>query len=64
MRAAATPKFKFASLGESLEHNGFFRICDLASNFVSAENLIELLGTNYRTVVKLLQYAKEETKAC
>ncbi|KAH9964526.1 hypothetical protein BC827DRAFT_1187679 [Russula dissimulans] len=60
----SNPNFTFSSLGESLERNGFYRISDLASNFVSAEKLMELLGTNYGTVVKLLQYAKEDTKAC
>jgi len=58
------PQVRFSSLGEPLERNGFFRICDLASDIISAEKLMELLPTNYGTILRLLQYAKEDTEAC
>jgi len=60
----SSPQVKFSSLGESLDRNGFYLISDLASNLISAEKLMELLETNYGTVVQLLQYAKEDTEAC
>jgi hypothetical protein len=60
----SSPHIDFSSLGESLSRNGFFRINQLASEFVSVDKLMDLLQTNYGTAVQLLQYAKEDTEAC
>jgi len=59
----SSPHITFALLGESLLHNGFYRINDLVSAYVTAGELMTLLKTNYGTVVQLLQYAKEDTEA-
>ena len=59
-----SPNIDFSIFSEPLCRNGFCHINQLASEFVSIDWLMDLLQTNYGTVVELLQYAKEDVETC